>query len=67
MNLKLTVLALSLLAASCSPLAPLPNHNKFFMLSPISEEGVARTGDAVSSATLDRRWTDRLSRLPSAA
>jgi uncharacterized lipoprotein YmbA len=30
-------LVLSLFATSCSPLAPLPVHNKFFILSPISE------------------------------
>jgi uncharacterized lipoprotein YmbA len=41
MILRLTILALAVLAASCSPLAPIPNHNKFFMLSPIPQEGGA--------------------------
>ena len=52
MKLKLTITAVSMLAAGCSPLAPLPNHNKFFMLSPISESAagttVATSGSAVS-------------------
>ncbi len=47
---RLTFPALALLIASCSPLAPLPNHNKFFMLSPISQEGVSR-----ASASLDQQ------------
>jgi uncharacterized protein len=48
MNSRMIVLALSLLAVICSPLAPLPDHNKFFMLSPISEEGVAKTGTPIA-------------------
>lgn len=39
---RLAVVALAVLAASCSPLAPFPNRNKFFMLSPISQEGASR-------------------------
>jgi uncharacterized lipoprotein YmbA len=42
--LKVSLLLASVIVASCSPLAPLPNHTKFFMLSPISEDRVARTG-----------------------
>jgi len=37
MKRVLIFLLLSELAASCSPLAPLPPRNKFFMLSPISD------------------------------
>jgi uncharacterized lipoprotein YmbA len=47
MTLKLSAVALAMLAASCSPLGPLPNHNKFFMLSPISQEGVAKTSNSL--------------------
>ena len=47
---KLTVLAVALLVAGCSPLGPLPNHNKFFMLSPISPEGVSS-----ASTSLDQQ------------
>ncbi len=47
MILRLTILALAVLIASCSPLAPLPNHNKFFMLSPISQEGVSGTSTSL--------------------
>jgi len=50
MKLKLTITALSMLAAGCSPLAPLPNHNKFFMLSPISENAASTTAAAPGSA-----------------
>jgi uncharacterized protein len=44
---RLTLPALVVVIASCSPLAPLPNHNKFFMLSPISQEGVSRTSTSL--------------------
>jgi uncharacterized protein len=37
-------LVASVFAMSCSPLAPLPIHNKFFMLSPISETAGTSTG-----------------------
>jgi uncharacterized lipoprotein YmbA len=43
MTLKLAVLALAMLTAGCSPLAPIPNHSKFFMLSPIPQDGGATT------------------------
>jgi len=38
---KITLPMLAVLLASCSPLAPLPNHNKYFMLSPISQDSVS--------------------------
>ena len=41
--LKVSLLLASAIIASCSPLAPLPNHTKFFMLSPISEDRDTRT------------------------
>jgi len=50
MILKVTIVAFAMLAVSCSPLGPLPNHNKFFILSPISQEGVSGT-----SASLDQQ------------
>ena len=40
---RLTLPALAVFIASCSPLAPVPNHNKFFMLSPIAQESVSRS------------------------
>jgi uncharacterized protein len=43
MILRLTIFALAVLTASCSPLAPIPNHNKFFMLSSIPKDGGATT------------------------
>lgn len=39
-------LVTALFATSCSPLAPLPGHNKFFMLTPIAEDGGAGTRTA---------------------
>ena len=48
MKIKPILLGLSLLGGSCSPLAPLPNHNKFFMLSPITEDSVPSTGTPVA-------------------
>jgi uncharacterized protein len=44
MRLKLTGLVLSAIVVGCSPLAPLPNRTKFFMLSPISEDAVNGAG-----------------------
>jgi uncharacterized lipoprotein YmbA len=44
---KLTLLAGALLVASCSPLGPLPNHNKFFLLSPLSPEGISRAATSL--------------------
>ena len=50
MKLKVIVivLALSAIAASCSPLAPIRDHTKFFMLSPISEGGVIKADAPVA-------------------
>jgi uncharacterized lipoprotein YmbA len=48
---RLTLPAIVVVIASCSPLAPLPNRNKFFMLSPISQEGDVGT----TSAALDQQ------------
>ncbi len=39
---RLILLAGGLLVASCSPLGPLPNHNRFFMLSPIAQDSVSK-------------------------
>ncbi len=49
---KSFLLAVALLAAGCSPLGPLPNHNKFFMLSPIAQDSVAK-----ASTSLDQQMS----------
>src|SRR5208283_1800962 len=48
--LRVTLLLASLIAAGCSPLAPLPNHTRFFMLSPL-----ARDSSAQSAKPLDQQ------------
>ncbi len=47
---KLLLVTVALLAGSCSPLGPLPNHNKFFMLSPITQDSLSR-----ASTSLDQQ------------
>ena len=51
MNSKAIILALfaCVVAAGCSPLAPQPDHSKFFILSPISD-GAASSASSVSAA-----------------
>jgi uncharacterized lipoprotein YmbA len=41
--LKVTFLLTSLIVAGCSPLAPLPNHTRFFMLSPLAQDSSAQS------------------------
>jgi uncharacterized lipoprotein YmbA len=45
--LKVTLLLVSAIIVGCSPLAPIPNHTKFFMLSPITEDGTPRTAGSL--------------------
>jgi uncharacterized protein len=46
--LKVTLLLASAIIVGCSPLAPLPNQTKFFMLSPIAENGASKTNGALN-------------------